>query len=346
MSPSAVSPAAVKPAAVKPAAARPSAARRGVGRPRVNLRPRARARCSAIPTAARRSSVTIRKRILNTIKSTWGGRRYRSGVRATRRTAGSGSPRGRSTTGDRAGALPGPQARRERPGARGQGPQQGHGPWKWLRKHLPHTLYRKGHPETRQPVELRPALPGLLPRQRRHGPLEVLPVLQRRRLPRAHDHDADLDEPDRDGLPGPVEPRDDHLATWRVQGVHQDLRRVAARPARSRNTYRDYRDGPVQSIFFPRPGTSGRYDPVMRALGKLFRCKGTTGVGTGCTARRSGSSSTRSTTAAASGSPSGSSGCGTQGCNVKDHLRGRPAVPCSPSCGHARGAARCRCGSR
>ena len=34
----------------------------------------------------------------------------------------------------------------------------------------------------------------------------------------------------------------------------------------------------MQSIFFPRPGTTARYDPVMRAL-RQVQCKGTTGGG-------------------------------------------------------------------
>ena len=133
--------------------------------------------------------------------------------------------------GDRACALPCSPARRECSGARGQGPQQGPRAVEVAAQAPAPNALPQGASGQRQPVELRPALPGLLPRLRRHGTLEVLPVLQRRLLPRAHDHGAELDEPDQDGLTRASGTRRRPPGDLACTGVPPDLRRVAARPA-------------------------------------------------------------------------------------------------------------------
>ncbi len=95
--------------------------------------------------------------------------------------------------------------------------------------------------------------------------------------------------------------------TWR-RGVHAAFSRIFAESRRDRpasKTYRRFVDGKVQSTFFPRPGTTANYDPVMRALRKVSLPGTTRPVATRTTTRRSGSSSTRSTAAAGPGSPSG-----------------------------------------
>ena len=191
-------------------------AARTVGKPRVNL-PMRPGSVFSYPNRGKKKQVAIRKRILNTIKSTWGGRAHQLWAARPR----NGRIRIATWTFDdwaiaRA-LVRGPQPRRQRPGARGQGPQQAPPAVEVAAQApAPLALPAKGHPETAEPVELRPPVPGLLSGPRRHPALEVLPVLQRRRDPRAHDHDADLDEPDHDGLRGPVEPGDDHLAPRRA----------------------------------------------------------------------------------------------------------------------------------
>jgi phosphatidylserine/phosphatidylglycerophosphate/cardiolipin synthase-like enzyme len=65
--------------------------------------------------------------------------------------------------------------------------------------------------------------------------------------------------------------------TWRG-GVFRAFVRIFDQSRRDRAVSRPYlrfTQGPVKSIFFPRPGTTAPYDPVMRALGKVH-CKGTT----------------------------------------------------------------------
>ena len=296
-------PSAVSPRAVSPAAVKPPASHTGLGRPRVNapIRPGS---VFSYPNRGKKNQVAIRQRILNTIKSTWGGRRFRTGVRAPVERQIRHRHLDVRRLGDRAGALQGSSARRECPGARGQGPQQGTRAMEVAAQaSFPNGSTARASGQ-RQPVELRPALPGFLPRLRWHGTLEVLPVLQRRLVPRAHDHGAELDEPDQDGLPGPVEPGVDHLA--HLAFTARSTRSLPSRAATGRSpTPTAIRDGPVRASSSPAPAPpASLYDPVMRALGAVG-ARAPRPVGTGCTALGSGSSSTRSTTAAGSGSPSG-----------------------------------------
>ena len=277
-------------------------------------RERAHARPGSVfsyPNRGKTKQVAIRKRVLNTIKSTWGGRRYSSGSALPVERQDPDRHVDVPGLGDRPGALQGAQARGECPDPRRQGPQQAP-PAVEVAAQAPAPLaVPHGAPGDGQPVELRPALPGLLSWPRRHSPLEVLPVLQRRRLPRAHDHRAELDEPDADGLQGPVEPCDDHLAARRAPGVQPDLRRVAARPTGlqdlppvRRRQGAEHLLPPPRHLLALRPGDAGAAEGAVHGARRR--------VATGDTAPRSGSSSTRSTTAAEPGSPSGSSGCGTR----------------------------------
>src|SRR5688572_26781844 len=73
VSPTVGSPAALLPSAVLPGAVLPSASRT-VGKPRVNL-PTRPGSVFSYPNRGKKKQVTIRKRVLNTIKSTWGGPR-------------------------------------------------------------------------------------------------------------------------------------------------------------------------------------------------------------------------------------------------------------------------------
>ena len=68
----------VSPAALSPAGVSPRASHTSIGKPRVNA-PMRSGSVFSYPNRGKRKQVAIRKRILNTIKSTWGGRRYSSG---------------------------------------------------------------------------------------------------------------------------------------------------------------------------------------------------------------------------------------------------------------------------
>ena len=284
--------------------------------------------------------------VLNTIKSTWGGPRYSYWIRAAFERQDPDRHVDVRRLGDRAGAVLGAQAWRECPGARGQGPQQastsrGSG----CAGICPHSRYRKGHPETAEPVELRPALQRLLSGQWRHAPLEVLPVHQRRRLPRALDHHADLDEPDPDGLRGPVEPRDDHLATTtctaRSAGSSRESRRdrpSSKQPTAGSSTAR------CTSIFFPRPA------PLLattRSCGRCahVHCKDTTGRW-----RRQHRTQIRVIQYAMYNDrgvwiAKRLKRLWNAGCNIKI-IYAVTSRPVLASCAHGRVAARSRCGSR
>ena len=106
--------------------------------------------------------------------------------------------------------------------------------WRWLKKQFGSKLYRPGHPETRD-GQLRPRVPRLLPWRWGHRPLEVLPVHQRRPAPRAQHRDPELDEPDADGLPGPVEPGRGDPHAGDLGAVHGDLPPDADRPPGARH---------------------------------------------------------------------------------------------------------------
>ena len=260
VSPSAVSPKAVSPRAVKPKTATT------VGRPPRNT-PMRPGSVFSYPNRGKKKQLAIRNRVLNTIKSTWGGRRYSSGsvypsngrIRiatwtfqdwAIARALWKAYKRGVSV---QVLSAKGPNS------CTGRGSGCG-------------SAFRTR--ATARDTPRRPA-DGASPGSARgrvevvaERPLEVLSLLQRRRLPRAHDHDAELDEPDGDGLQGQW----NHATiTWR-RGVHAAFSRIFAESRRDRpasKTYRRFVHGKVQSTFFPRPGTTANYDPVMRALRKV-----------------------------------------------------------------------------
>ena len=105
--------------------------------------------CSATPTAARASRSPSATGSSHTIKSTWGGPRYPLGPAAAGQRQDPDRHVDLRRLGDRPGPVRGAQARCERPGARGQGPQQGAtGRGSGCASISPSSLLPPGHPET------------------------------------------------------------------------------------------------------------------------------------------------------------------------------------------------------
>ena len=261
------------PAAVSRAAVKPGAARRVVGKPRVNLATQP-GTVFSYPNRGKKKQRTIRKRILNTIRSTWGGPRYRSGAAYAK----NGKIRVATWAFDDM-AIARALYWAHKRGVSVQvlaakDPNRQHRAWKWLRRHLPHSRYRKHHPETKSRWSFARTCRGSC---RGRGGTPHSKYLLFSNVGASHvrtitmQTSANLTEMAFRGQWNHA------TTTWR-RGVHKAFTHVFAqsrldRPVR--RTYLRYTHGPVKSIFFPRPGTTAPYDPVMRALKKV-RCKGTT----------------------------------------------------------------------
>ena len=154
------------------------------------------------PNRSKPEQRNIRKRMLHTINSTWGGRRDR--LHAARPTNGS-IRIATWTFNDMKLARALYAAHRRGVSVQviaAKDPEQGQRPVEVAARATALPALRQGAPGDRRALELRPQLPGVLPRTRWHLPLEVPPVPQRRLDPPVHHHDADLGEPDDDGVPG------------------------------------------------------------------------------------------------------------------------------------------------
>jgi hypothetical protein len=264
---------AVSPAAMSPRAVSPGASHTTVGKPRVNA-PMRSGSVFSYPNRGKRKQVAIRKRILNTIKSTWGGRRYSSG------TALPSNGRIRIATWTfQDWAIARALYKAHKRGVSVQilaakGPNKRHRPWKWLRKRLPHSLYRAGHPETISRWSFARHCRGSC---RGRGGTAHSKYLLFSNVGAYHVPNITVQTSMNLTQKGYKGQWNHATTTWR-RGVHRAFGRIFAESRRDRpvsKTYRRFVDGKVQSIFFPRPGTTARYDPVMRALRKV-QCRGTT----------------------------------------------------------------------
>ena len=227
------------------------------------------------PNRSRGERMAIRNRVLATIRST-------GAVPATRAwhgaaTGPSASRPGRSTTGM--------SPRRWWP------PTEGASASRWWRPDPPTGITNHGGGcaarlgtdlATSYPVDragqLRPGVPRVVPRTRRHPAREVLPVRQRRAHPGTPHRHPDVDEPDHDGLPEPVEPGPGDA----LLAVHGDFLSVFQQSRLGRGLSVPYHTaalGNVVHYFFPRPGAGPAEDPVMQVLSGV-RCVGATGGGT------------------------------------------------------------------
>jgi len=250
-------------------------ASRTVGRPRVNL-PTRPGSVFSYPNRGKKEQVAIRKRLLNTIKSTWGGRRYSSGsarpsngrIRiatwsfddwAVARALYAAHKRGVSVQ-----VLAAKSANRR------------HKAWKWLRKRLPQSLYRTGYPETASRWSFARHCRGAC---RGSGGTAHSKYFLFRNVGAAHVPAITVQSSMNLTTRGYQHQWNQATTTWRRE-VHRAFSHIFAESRRDRPVSSPYRlyDGKVRSIFFPRPGTTAPYDPVMRVL-RNVHCTGTTSGG-------------------------------------------------------------------
>jgi len=271
-----VSPTAGAPAALLPSAVTPKASST-VGRPRVNA-PITPGSVFSYPNRGKKKQVAIRKRILNTIKSTWGGHRYSSGA------AYSSNGRIRIATwtfDDWAIARALVWAHKRGVSVQiiaAKGPNKRHRPWKWLRKRLSHTQYKKGYPQTASRWSFARHCKGSC---RGRGGTPHSKYFLFSNVGTSHVRAITVQSSMNLTRMGYTGQWNQATTTWR-RGVHAAFSQIFAESRRDRpasRTYRRYADGRVQSIFFPRPGTTRPYDPVMRALRNNLQCTGATAGG-------------------------------------------------------------------
>ena len=277
VSPTAGSPAALLPSAAKPSAVLPGASRT-VGKPRVNL-PTRPGSVFSYPNRGKKKQVTIRKRVLNTIKSTWGGPRGTGGAALPT----NGRIRIATWTFDDW-AIARSLVWAHKRGVSVQvlaakGPNKRHKPWRWLRRHLPHTRYLPGHPETASKWSFARHCNGSC---RGRGGTHHSKYFLFTNVGAAHVRSITMQTSmnlTRMGFEGQW---NHATTTWRYK-VYRAFSRMFAESRRDRvssNQYRRFMSGSVHSIFFPRPGTTARYDPIMRAL-RYVHCKNTLAGGDG-----------------------------------------------------------------
>ncbi len=215
---------------------RPSASRT-VGKPRVNL-PTRPGSVFSYPNRGKKKQVTIRKRVLNTIKSTWGGPRGTLWSRSAFQRPDPDRHVDVRRLGDRPGAVLGPQAWRERPGARGQGPQQAPQAVEVAAQASPpHALPARG--TRRRPAggaspgtATAPVGAGAAPHHSKYFLFTNVGAAHVRSITMQTSMNLT-----RMGLRGPVEPRDDHLAlracTGRSAGSSPSPGATGRRPSRT-----------------------------------------------------------------------------------------------------------------
>jgi hypothetical protein len=229
------------------------------------------------PNRSRAEQVSIRKRVLHTIKSTWGGRRDRlhaaHSSNGTIRIA-------TWTFKDMKIARALYAAHRRGVSVQiiaAKDPNKTSGPWKWLRKRLHTRPYHKRHKETANRWSFARNCRGSC---RGRGGTAHSKYLLFHNVGSAHTRTITMQT-------------SANLTTTAFQGQWNEAttsmdRRVYAafsnifrksrrdRPVRG-GAYRHYASGRIQSMFFPRPKTSAHHDPVMRTLSHVH-----------CTGARSG----------------------------------------------------------
>ena len=258
------------------AATRTPAATSAVGQPRVNA-PVHPGTVVSYPNRKKSYQVTIRNRVLNTINSTWGGPRYSSGSAYP----GNGTIRIATWTFDDWAIARALYAAHKRGVSvqvvAAKAPNKRHRPWKWLRQHLHTSLYRSGHPETISRWSFARTCRGSC---RGHGGTAHAKYFLFSNVGAAHVRTITMQTSANLTRMAYRGQWNQASTSWR-HDVHTAFSRVFAqarwdRPVRS--SYRRFAGRRVTSMFFPRPGTTAPYDPVIRALSHV-RCSGTTSGG-------------------------------------------------------------------
>ena len=256
-----------------PTAVMPKAA---VGAPPVNAPIRAGSYFS-YPNRTRSERVAIRKRVLNTIKSTWGGRRDGYGAAL----AGNGKIRIATwTLNDWAIARALYQAHRRGVSVQvmaAAGPNRTHKPWRWLRGRLHAALYRAGHPETMDRWSFARKCRGSC---RGGGGTAHSKYFLFTNVGAAHVPAVTVQSSMNLTRLAYTGQWNQATVSW-DRGVHSSfdtIFREARLDRPASGTYRRYTNGGIQSIFFPKPSTTSGSDPIMQALSTV-RCLGATSGG-------------------------------------------------------------------
>jgi len=249
---------------------------RATGAPTDNYVPNARAYFS-YPNRTEAAKVVIRKRVLRTIRSTWGGPRTSGGMAGAR----NGTIRiatwsfkdwavARSLVAahNRGVSVQVVAAKRA---------NQGSGPWTYLRKHLGTRLYRPGNPKTRETISFARACRGACrgPGGTAHAKYFLFDRVGASRA-RSITYNTSMNLT-----------RFAYTKQWnqaqvmRSAGVYNDFMSVfrQARVGRSvASPYHVRTLGGVTDYFFPRPRSKAAQDPVMQIL-NVTACKGATAGG-------------------------------------------------------------------
>ncbi|MEO7350682.1 MAG: phospholipase D-like domain-containing protein [Marmoricola sp.] len=228
------------------------------------------------PNRSRNEQTAIRRRVLNTIKSTWGGRRDRlhaaHSSNGTIRIA-------TWTFRDMAMARALYAAHRRGVSVQviaAKDPNNGSGPWRWLRKRLKTRLYHVGHRETANRWSFARTCRGSC-RGRGGTPHSKYflfhNVGSRHRSTITMQTSMNLTSMAYEGQ------WNEATTTWKSSVYHQfyDVFRESRLDRPVSDSYRHYTSGGFQTFFFPRPRTTAGYDPVMTALSHVH-CTGHTKI--------------------------------------------------------------------
>lgn len=229
------------------------------------------------PNRSKAESVAIRKRVLNTIKSTWGG--ARGGYGAALPT--NGTIRIATWTFNDW-AIARALYRAHRRGVSVQvvaaaGPNRRHRPWKWLRQRLRGALHRAGHPETMERWSFARHCRGSC---RGRGGTAHSKYFLFTNVGAAHVPTVTVQSSTNLTRMGFQGQWNQATTTWN-RGVHAAFMTIFRETRLDRpvaSTYRRYVNGGIQSIFFPRPRATPSTDPIMQALSHV-RCAGASSGG-------------------------------------------------------------------
>jgi hypothetical protein len=228
------------------------------------------------PNRSKSEQRNIRKRILRTIKSTWGGRRDR--FHAARPT--NGSIRIATWSFDDMKLARALYAAHRR-GASVQviaakNPNRASGSWRWLRARLHSRLFAKGHPGT---AERWSFARNCRASCRGRGGTPHSKYLLFHNVGATHQSTLTI-QTSANLTAMAFAGQWNEATTTKSPGVYAafySVFRESRRDRPVRGSYRHFATGGIQSEFFPRPGTSASGDPVMRVLSRV----GCTGAGSG-----------------------------------------------------------------
>ena len=232
----------------------------------------------SFPNRSAAESLAIRNRVLATVQSTWGGRRNSLGVPLP----GSGTIRMASWSFDdwpMARALVAAKNRGVSVQIMAAQDANGdHGSWHYLRSKLGSSLYKPGHPETREVSSFARQCRGSC---RGHGGTPHAKYFLFSNVGPRHLRTVVI-QSSMNLTEFAYLNQWNHAQVMWSPAVYRDFLGIfrqarLGRPARS--PYHVYETGNVVDFFFPRPGAKAAQDPVMQTLGKVS-CTGATAAGT------------------------------------------------------------------